>query len=57
MLLYHGSNSQIEKPLLLKASHPTDFAKRVVNLRNGLAIVNMNKLIFISAFCHNEKFG
>jgi hypothetical protein len=57
MLLYHGSNLQIEKPLLLEASHPADFgtgfytttnyeqavdfAKRVVNLRNGLAIVNI----------------
>jgi hypothetical protein len=25
MLLYHGSNLPIEKPLLLPASHPTDF--------------------------------
>jgi len=60
MLLYHGSNLSIEKPLLLKASHPTDFgagfytttnykqavdfAKRVVNLRNGIAIVNIYEL-------------
>jgi len=57
MLLYHGSNLSIEKPLLLPASHPTDFgtgfyttanykqavdfAKRVVKLRNGSAIVNI----------------
>lgn len=60
MLLFHGSNSSIEKPLLLKASHPTDFetgfyattnydqavdfAKRVVNLRKGLALVNIYEL-------------
>jgi len=60
MLLYHGSNLSIEKPLLLKASHPTDFgagfytttnykqavdfAKRVVNLRKGIAIVNIYEL-------------
>jgi len=57
MLLHHGSNLSIEKPLLLPASHPTDFgagfyttanykqaadfAKRVVRLRNGSAIVNI----------------
>lgn len=57
MLLYHGSNLSIEKPLLLQASHPTDFgsgfytttnykqavdfARRVVNLRGNTAIVNI----------------
>ncbi|MCL2100535.1 MAG: DUF3990 domain-containing protein [Fibromonadales bacterium] len=60
MLLYHGSNLPIEKPLLLKASHPTDFgagfytttnyeqavgfAKRVVKLRSGPAIVSVYEL-------------
>ncbi|MDR1830964.1 MAG: DUF3990 domain-containing protein [Candidatus Fibromonas sp.] len=57
MLLYHGSNLPIENPLLLPASHPTDFgtgfytttnhkqaadfANRVVKLRNGVALVNI----------------
>jgi hypothetical protein len=60
MLLYHGSNLKIEKPLLLAASHPTDFgvgfytttnykqavdfAKRVLKFRGGLAIVNIYEL-------------
>jgi hypothetical protein len=60
VLLYHGSNLQIEKPLLLNARHSTDFgtgfytttnynqaadfAKRVVKFRNGVAIVNIYEL-------------
>ena len=57
MLLYHGSNLPIEKPLLLPASHPTDFgtgfytttsykqaadfANRIVRLRGSTAIINI----------------
>jgi hypothetical protein len=57
VLLYHGSNLPIEKPLLLQASHPTDFgtgfytttnykqavdfANRIVRLRGDIAIVNI----------------
>ena len=57
MLLYHGSNLTIEKPLLLPASHPTDFgtgfytttnykqaidfANRIVRLRGDIAVVNI----------------
>jgi len=57
MLLYHGSNLQIEKPLLLPPNHPTyfgtgfyttndykqaaDFANMTVKLRGNIAIVNI----------------